>query len=82
MLTPIEPGDAVHLEHFMMRVVEAFPEYCSGEWSPLERGVFNGLLTNAVRRHGSEAVTGEVLDSIRVDMAHVIRQYTSWQSGQ
>ena len=80
MTTTIEPGGGCNFNQFMTRVTEAFPAYRNGEWSPLERGVFNGLLANVVQRLGTEAVTPEMLEKIRNDMADVIRQYRSWQS--
>lgn len=69
-------------DQFMTRVAERFPAYRNGEWSALERGIFNGLLANAVQRLGAAAVTSELLDRLRDDMADVARQCQAWQSNE
>jgi hypothetical protein len=81
MLTHTEPAQTARIDRLMTKVAEAYPAYRSGEWSPLERGIFNGLLANLIQRHGAAAVTQEALEGIREDMADVIRQYTTWRPG-
>lgn len=82
-MTPTtEPGIECSFEQFMTRVAEAFPAYHNGEWSPLERSIFNGLLANVVQRFGTAAITPEVLEKIRNDMTDVVRQYRVWQSAE
>jgi hypothetical protein len=82
MTTTAEPGTEYNFDQFMTRVAEMFPAYRNGEWSPLERGIFNGLLANVVQRLGTAAVTTEVLEKVRDDMMDVARQYRVWQSIQ
>lgn len=83
MTTVSESGNTTSgFDQFMARVAEQFPAYRNGEWSPLERGIFNGLLANAVQRLGTAAVTSELLDRLRDDMADVARQCRLWQSNQ
>lgn len=81
MITVSEPGET-SIDQFMARVAEKFPAYRNGEWSQLERGIFNGLLANVVQRLGTAAVTPEMLERVRDDMADVARQYRIWQSGE
>jgi hypothetical protein len=68
------------MDHPITQVAEILPAYRSGEWSPLERGVFNQLLANTIRRGGAATVTSEVLNIVQKDMLAVVRQYTTWQS--
>jgi uncharacterized protein (DUF2267 family) len=82
MTTTTEPGSTCNFDQFMARVAETFPAYRNGEWSSLERGIFNGLLANVVQRLGTGAVTTEVLERVRDDMKDVARQYRVWQSSQ
>jgi hypothetical protein len=76
---PIRPDSTGSFEQLMMRVAETLPAYRNGQWSPLEKQVFHGLLANAIQRRGSDAVTSEVLESIRGDVADVINQFRQWQ---
>jgi hypothetical protein len=82
MTTPIESGVTGTFDQFMAQVAEKFPAYRNGEWSPLERGIFNGLLANVVQRHGTAAVTSEVLEKVRDDMSDVASQYRAWQTNE
>jgi hypothetical protein len=80
MHTPAEAIKAARMDHLMTLVAKTLPAYRSGEWSPLERGVFNGLLANAIQRGGAEAVTSDVLETVQKEMLAVVRQYTARQS--
>jgi hypothetical protein len=76
----IKPGDTSKIAPCLAQVAEMFPAYRNGEWSPLERGVFNGLLANLIQRKGVTAVTRDVLDGIRRDTLDVVAQYGGWQT--
>ena len=67
---------------FNIRIAEVFPPYASGDWSPLEKGVFNGLLANLIQRRGSAAVTREALERVHQDMVDVVEKYRAWQTGR
>jgi hypothetical protein len=75
-------AETCHFHQFMAQVAARFPGYASGEWSPLERGIFNGLLANVIQRLGAAAVTAEMLDKVHDDMVDVVRQYSRWQTGK
>jgi uncharacterized protein (DUF2267 family) len=81
MPTTAEPIRTCNFDQVMTRVTETFPGYRNGEWSQLEKSIFNGLLANVIQRHGPATITVETLESLRDDMADVIRQYHTWQSG-
>ena len=80
METPTEIIKTARMDHPINQIAGMLPAYRSGEWSPLERGVFNQLLANAIRRGDAATVTTEFLDIVHKDMLAVVRQYTSWQS--
>ena len=81
MQTHAETAKTTHMDHLMTRLAETLPAYRNGEWSPLQRGVFNGLLANAIQRQGAAAMTPDVLIGIQKDMVDVIRHYTTWRPG-
>jgi hypothetical protein len=76
-----ETAKTARMDQLMTQVAETLPAYRNGEWSALERGVFNGLLANTIQRRGAAAVTPDVIEGLQRDMADVIRQYTTWQPG-
>jgi hypothetical protein len=81
MQSPIEPTKVARLDHLMTLVADTLPAYRSGEWSLLERGVFNSLLATAIQRRGAAAVTPDVLEAIQKEMAVVVCQYSSAWNG-
>ena len=74
------PDQHQEVRSFPKRIAEIFPAYATGDWSPLEKGVFNGLLANLIQRNGAAAITREALENVHRDMVDVVGKYRAWQA--
>jgi hypothetical protein len=62
-------------DQFVMRAMAVFPAEEADNWSRLERGLFNSLMSKLIFQHGYGGITEQMLIEVRDQMRNVARRY-------